>query len=133
MRGVMKNRKAVSPVLSNLLLTVVAVAAMSIAATAAYVISNNLHDSMGERFMVEDVWFKPGGEIALYIRNVGKVDVTVSSVYVNRVPAQVTPLKLEVGEHEWLNITCSWAPGNVYHIVVVTQRGTKVGDYYVAP
>jgi len=120
-------------VLSNLLLTVVAVAAMSIAATAAYVISDNLHNSMGERLLVEDVWFKPNDQIALYIRNVGKVDVNIASVYVNQTPMQFTSLRLEAGEHGWLNVTCSWVSGDVYHIVVATRRGTKVGDYYVAP
>lgn len=133
MRALLRSRRAVSPVLSNLLLTVIAVAAMSIAATAAYVISNNLHESMGERLMVEDVWFKPNDEIAIYVRNVGKVDMVVEAVYVDHASKPVNPLELKVGEHGWLNVTCSWTPGEAYHVSVVTRRGTRVADYYVAP
>jgi len=132
-RALLGSRRAVSPVLSSLLLAVVAVAAMSIAATATYVITNNLHDSMGERFIVEDVWFRPDGKIDIYVRNVGKVDITVGAVYVNHTSAQVSPLELKVGEHGWLNVTYSWASNSVYYITVVTRRGTKVADYYVAP
>jgi len=51
------NKRAITPVLSNLLLTVVAVAAMSIATTATYVITTNLRETMGERVIIEDVWF----------------------------------------------------------------------------
>lgn len=118
--------------LSSLLLTVVAVAAMSLAATAAYVISDNLHQRMGERLIVEDVWFKPGG-IGIYIRNVGKVAVSVSNVYVNSTNQPIITFTLDMGQHRWLNITYGWVSGSVYHILVSTGRGTHVADYYVAP
>ena len=83
MRKLLRNRRAITPVLSSLLLTVIAVAGMSIAITATYVITDQLHDSMGERLIIEDVWFTPG-QVSLYLRNVGKVSVEVVSVYVNR-------------------------------------------------
>ena len=74
----LKNRRAVTPVLSNVLLTIVAVAAMSLAASATYVITENMHQTMGERLIFEDVWFN-SEEILIYLRNVGKVPVTVSA------------------------------------------------------
>lgn len=127
------NKRAITPVLSNLLLMVVAVAAMSIAATATYVITNNLRETMGERIIVEDLWFNPStGKISVYLRNVGKVSVQVSKVYVNHTSQAFTPLILEVGEHGWLNITYSWIPNKVYYIDIVTARGTHVGGYYKA-
>lgn len=132
MKGLFKNKRGITPVLSSLLLTVVAVAAMSLAATAAYVISDNLHQTMGERFIVEDVWFKSGG-IGIYLRNVGKVAVSVSNVYVNSTSQSIIPFTLEIGQHKWLNITYSWASGSLCHIQVSTKRGTAVADYYVAP
>ena len=55
-----RSKKAITPVLSNILLLVIAVAGMSISITATYVITGNLRETMGERFIVEDVWFKPG-------------------------------------------------------------------------
>jgi len=51
-----RDRRAITPVLSNLLLMVVAVAAMSIATTATYVITTNLRETMSERLITEDVW-----------------------------------------------------------------------------
>ena len=132
MRNVVRNRRAITPVLSSLLLTVIAVAAMSLAATAAYVISDNLHQTMGERLVVEDVWFRTGG-ISIYLRNIGKTDISVSSVYVNFTSQSTTPLTLQMGKQGWLNLTYSWSSSKLYHINIVTARGTKVADYYVAP
>ena len=128
-----KNKKAVSPVLSNILLIVIAVSAMSIATTATYVITTNLRETMGERFTIEDVWFKPGNQIAIYIRNTGKVTVTIDAVYINGVPQQIAETTFEVGEHGWLNVTFAWLSNTAYHIELVSKRGTQVGDYYVAP
>ena len=132
MRGVLRNKRGVTPVLSNVLLTVVAVAAMSLAASATYVITDNMHQIMGERVIAEDVWFASDG-ISIYLRNVGKVAVEVSAVYVNFTSQSFTPLTLEVGEHGWLNVTFSWNAGSLHHISVVTSRGTKIVDYYKAP
>lgn len=130
---VFTDKRAITPVLSNLLLMVVAVAAMSIAATATYVITTNLRETMGERLVIEDVWFSSPNQISVYIRNVGKVDVRVSDVYINHTRQSSPTLKLEVGEHGWLNITYTWEPDNPYHLDVVTTRGTHVGGYYEAP
>ena len=132
MRKLSRNRMGITPVLSSLLLTVIAVAGMSIAITATYVITDGLHDNMGERLIVEDVWFAPG-EVSLYLRNVGKVSVKVDAVYVNRIDQSFETLELEQGEHGWLNVTCSWSTNSVYEIKVVTGRGTIVVDYYMSP
>ena len=113
---------------------VIAVAAMSIAITATYVITDNLHDTMGERFVVEDVWFTTNGEISIYLRNVGKVSIKIAAVYVDHTPQPLTSnLKLEENKHGWLNVTYSWSSNAVYHINIVTVRGTKVVDYYESP
>jgi len=118
--------------LSSLLLTVIAVAGMSIAITATYVITDQLHDSMGERLIIEDVWFTPA-QVSLYIRNVGKVSVEVVSVYVNRTDRSFTALELEEGSHGWLHASYTWRADSVYEIKVVTMRGANVADYYVSP
>jgi hypothetical protein len=131
-RKLSRNRRGVTPVLSSLLLTVIAVAGMSIAITATYVITDELHDSMGERLIVEDVWFT-SDQVSLYLRNVGKVSVDVVSVYVNRTDQSFTPLDLEEDNHGWLNVDYSWSADSVYEIKVVTGRGTNVVDYYVSP
>jgi len=130
-RRFLRNKLGVTPVLSNVLLTVVAVAAMSLAASATYVITDNMHQIMGERVIAEDMWFT-SDHISIYLRNTGKVAIEVSSVYVNFTSYSFTPLALEVGEHGWLNVTYDWKADTLYHINVVTSRGTKIVDYYKA-
>ena len=132
MRKLWRNRRGITPVLSSLLLTVIAVAGMSIAITATYVITDGLHDNMGERLIVEDVWFTTG-QISLYLRNVGKVSVKVAAVYVNRTDQSFTSLELEQNEHGWLTVNYGWSADSAYEIKVVTRRGTNVVDYYVSP
>lgn len=132
MRKLFGNRKGITPVLSNILLMVIAVAGMSIAMTATYVITNNLREVMGERFIVENVWFKVG-EVNLYVRNVGKVPIKMDAVYINHTAEAFVSLELERGDQGWLNVTYGWESGSVYYINVVTQRGTQVADYYESP
>jgi len=130
------NKKAITPVLSNLLLTVVAVAAMAIATTATYVITTNLRETMSERVIVEDTWFNNlTGSIHIYIRNVGKVAIDISGVYINNTPQSFnSPFHLELGEHCWLNVSgYVWTSGSLYYIDVVTRRGTHIAEYYKAP
>lgn len=135
LRRFFRDRRAITPVLSNLLLTVVAVAAMSIATTATYVITTNLRETMSERVVIEDLWFNPStGGISVYLRNVGKVAIHVSAVYVNHTSQSFTsPFSLEIGEHGWLNISYGWSSGSLYYVDIVTTRGTHVGGYYKAP
>jgi hypothetical protein len=126
------DKRAITPVLSNLLLTVVAVAAMAIATTATYVITSNLKDVMSERLIVEDLWFSSPNEISIYLYNIGKVSVHFSTVYINNTSFPAS-LNLEPSAHGWLNISFSWNSGNVYYVNLVTSRGTHVGGYYKAP
>ena len=74
-RRLFRNKRGITPVLSSLLLTVIAIAGMSLAITATYVITDGLHDNMGERVIVEDVWFD-SNQISVYVRNVGKVAIS---------------------------------------------------------
>lgn len=126
------NKKAITPVLSTVLLTVITVAGMSIAITATYVITGNLKETMGERFIVEDVWFRTG-IIAVYLRNTGKTATDIVAVYVNHESQSITSLHLEPLSHDWLNVTYDWSVNTVYHINVATSRGTQIADYYMSP
>lgn len=132
MRNILGNKRGLTPVLSTLLLMVIAVGAMAIAVAATYVITGNLHDNMGERFIVEDAWFSTG-KISFYLRNVGKVSIRIAAVYVNHTSQSFTSLELEEDSHGWLNVTYGWDSDSVYHVNIVTRRGTKVVDYYESP
>jgi len=130
-----RDKRAITPVLSNLLLTVVAVAAMALATTATYVITNNLRETMSERVIMEDLWFNNLNEgIDVYLRNVGQVAIQISGVYVNHtLQSFAGPFRLEIGEHMWLNISQNWISGSIYYVDIVTTRGTHIGDYFKAP
>jgi hypothetical protein len=131
----MRDKRAITPVLSSLLLTVVAVAAMAIATSATYVITTNLRENMSERVIVEDVWFNSATRTAdVYLHNVGKVAIHVSNVYINHTSQPFdTPFRLELNGHDWLNITYSWNSGDLCYIDIVTNRGTHIASYYKAP
>ena len=134
-RKFLHDRHAITPVLSNLLLTVVAVAAMALATTATYVITTNLRENMSERIIIEDLWFNNStNSVEVYLRNVGKVAVHVIAVYVNHT-SQVfnSPFNLEISAHDWLNIPYSWVSDGLYYVDIVTSRGFHVGGYYKAP
>ena len=134
-RRFLNDKRGVTPVLSTLLLTVVAVAVMTIATTATYVITNNLRDTMSERAAIEDVWFNNQTHtIDVYVRNIGKTAIQVTAVYVNHTSQDFTePFTLEIGQHTWLNIYEAWTSGSLYHIDMVSTRGTHVEEYSTAP
>jgi E3 ubiquitin-protein ligase DOA10 len=127
-----RNKKAITPVLSNILLLVIAVAGMSISITATYVITGNLRETMGERFIIEDVWFRQGA-ISVYLRNTGKTRINTAGIYVDYITQSFTTLQLDPLEHGWTNITFTWTPNTVYYLKVITSRGTQVADHYKSP
>ncbi|MGD0028209.1 MAG: hypothetical protein ABSC91_04630 [Candidatus Bathyarchaeia archaeon] len=131
---ILRDKRAITPVLSSLLLTVVAVAAMAIATSATYVITTNLRETMSERVIVEDVWFNNfTSSIDIYLRNVGEVAISISSVYVNHTSGYFAkPFRLEIGQQDWLNVSQSWIPNDILYIDVLTARGTHVASYYEA-
>ncbi len=132
--NILHDKRAVTSVLSNLLLTIVAVTAMAIATTATYVITTNLRENMSERIIIEDLWFSSSpDEIRIYVRNTGKVAIHISVIYINHTIRFRPLFSLEVGKHEWLNISQSCVSGSLYFIDIVTSRGTHGGGYYEAP
>jgi len=133
-RRLLRDKRAITPVLSSLLLTVVAVAAMAIATSATYVITTSLRENMSERVTVEDVWFRDATHIALYLGNIGKVAIHVSRVYINHTSEPFSsPFHLDLNGHGWLQIDYSWSPGDAYYVDIATSRGTHIASYYKAP
>ncbi len=130
-----KNKRAITPVLSHLLLTIVAVSVMSLATSATFIITTNLRETMGERLLVEDVWFDEGSSnVSIYVRNVGRVSIQVAAVYVNKVGQLFnSPFNLEINENDWLIVDYNWISGESYYIDLLTNRGTHIASYYKAP
>ena len=134
LKRLLHDKRAISAVLSHLLLTVVAVAIMSIATSATYVITTDLRQNMGERVAVEDVWFNSDTTtVDIYLDNVGKVDFEVEAVYINHVTQPFHNFALKVDEEGSLSIYFSdWTSGEVYYIDIVTSRGNHIADSYKA-
>lgn len=126
------DKRGITPVLSNVLLLVIAVAGMSISITATYVITGNLRETMGERLTIEDVWFTPDG-ISIYLLNTGKTRLSVEGVYVDYMQQTFTSLQLEPLQHGWTNITYAWTPDTAYYLKIITSRGTQLADHYKSP
>ncbi len=135
MKRFLRDKRAITPVLSHLLLTVVAVAVMSVATSATFVITANLRETMSERVIVEDVWFNSANHtINVYLHNVGKTSIQVSAVYINHVGRPFnSPFRLELNQHDWVSVGYSWISGDVYYIDIVTIRGLHVAGSYKAP
>jgi FlaG/FlaF family flagellin (archaellin) len=135
LKRLLHDKRGITPVLSSLLLTVIAVAGMAIATSATFVITTNLRDTMSERAVAEDVWFNNATRtVDVYLRNVGKVRIHISNVYVNHTSQLFdSPFSLELNDHDWLTIVYDWDSGDLYHIDIVTNRGTHIASYYRAP
>jgi len=128
------DKRAISAVLSHLLLTVVAVALMALATSATFVITTDLRQNMGERVAVEDVWFNSATKtVDMYLDNVGKVDIEIAAVYVNHASQPYPEFSLKVGEEGTLNVYfTSWKAGEVYYIDILTSRGNHIAANYKA-
>ena len=94
MKKLFKNKKAVSPVIATVLMILVTMAGMAI--LFGFVISYSdsykagVGSSVMESLTIEDIWLSPHSSIAynyytvqISVYNVGKVDSTITSVYVN--------------------------------------------------
>ena len=130
-----REKRAITPVLSSLLLTVIAVGGMAVATSATFIITSNLRETMSERVVAEDVWFNSATHtIGVYLNNVGKVNIHVLNVYVNHTSQSFnSPFNLEVDRSNWLSISCSWDSGNLYYVDIVTSRGTHIATVNEAP
>ena len=128
----LNNKRAITPVLSHLLLTIVAVSIMSLVTSATYIITTNLRETMGERLLVEDVWFNDDtGNLEVDIRNTGRVSIQIVAVYVNRVGQLFnSPFNLEIDECNWLIVDFDWISEETYYIDILTKRGTHFAGYY---
>lgn len=134
LKKLLRDKRAVSAVLSNLLLTVIAVALMSIATSATYVVTTNLRENMGERLIAEDVWFNSANStVDIYLHNIGKTNIEVQAIYIDHVSQTFNgQYRLEINGNCWLHIPFEWKEGQTYYFDIVTSRGNHVASYYKA-
>jgi len=87
----MKNTKGISPVVSDLLLATIVVAAFAIVYAATTGITTQMYNYFSDTFnritedlIIEEAYIKSGNEtVTLYIRNIGEITSKITSIYCN--------------------------------------------------
>jgi hypothetical protein len=140
MKQFLKSKKAVSPVVSAVIMILVATIGMSV--LFAFFVNYARDFQMGsgsavlESMVIEDVWFQ-NSDVTIWVYNVGKVNFTITSVYINDFLVQITSNAgtVDVKGHGELVVAPlpGMSPGNNVRYVfkLVTSRGSAVeGSYY---
>jgi flagellin-like protein len=149
MNRLLKNKKAVSPVIATVLMIMVTMAGMAI--LFGFVISYSdsykagIGSSVMESLTIEDIWISPPSvdplhTVQLSVYNVGKVDSTITSAYVNGLAlTKNDKIKLTesiiIGQH--LTIMLNWnqafGHGQHYTFRISTLSGSNFDIIYTAP
>jgi flagellin-like protein len=133
-----KNMKAISPVVSSIILIAVTVAVSIAVAAWMGALTFNF---AGTRYELEitKVEFPIRNIISLTINNVGTGRLEITGVYVNNEWQTITspqlPFSLDAGSVTVLNITYTWAP-QYNHQIKLAAYGDSYVHYYkdaVAP
>jgi len=141
-RKLSRNRKAVSPVLSTILLILIVVLGMSVAFGFFVSFVKDYQAGRGgsvmELISVEDVWFKPDHTtIEIWLYNYGKVEAKINAIYVNgmQLDFDPNPIQIPVGKHNNTVAypTNGWVNDAVYSFKLVTERGSAVEGEYRSP
>lgn len=125
-----KRNGGVESVIAALILVVIVVTAFGIAygAYSSWIGAQRQGSlpQMQERLSIEDVRFNSTTTAALFITNVGKVDLKVTSIEIDGTATQ-TNVTLMPGSSELVNATypTEFIPGETYAFRVMTDRGTS--------
>ncbi len=135
-------KKGISPVIAAVLLVIIAVAAGVLIWTwlAGFVQrAPTSQPALNERIKIDSVGVS-GNTVTIYVRNIGDVDVTISSAYVIDAVNGTTicsninaSVPIPVGGVQPVNVTCT-APltsGHPYIAKAVTTRGTEATYQFV--
>jgi flagellin-like protein len=142
-RKLLGNRKAISPVLSTILLILIVVLGMSVAFSYFVSFVRDYQAGRGGSVMelvsIENVWFNSTDQkaIEIWLYNYGKVEVKVNAVYVNgaQISFDPNPIQIPVGKHNCTVAypTNGWANDAVYDFKLVTERGSAFEGEYPSP
>jgi archaellum component FlaF (FlaF/FlaG flagellin family) len=82
--------------------------------------------SLKERLLIEDVEFLPGNKMCVTVFNFGDISLSIATVYINGIMLNPPPpSNLIVPNQSWPFVWAySWSDGGIYHVKVVTGRGT---------
>lgn len=146
MKKLLRDLKAVSPVLTTVLLILVIVLGMSMlfAYFTSYVADFQLGQgsSVMELIEIEDVWFRDEQKIRITLYNYGKVEIRVTSIYMDDKPVDflgelgdVNLVEIPVDGHGAIEVQPSdpLTESTSYRFKLVTDRGSVFEGEYVTP
>jgi len=149
-----RSKKAVSPVIANVLMVMAVFALGTILfawATSSFGMYQggagvwfiNRGDAMKERLVIEYVDFTGTFHqyMDIYVRNVGKMDLNLAAIYVNGTIASTVspslPKTVTVGNVQMLRVSLldpldPWGTGCLSAVMVATSRGNSATGTYAA-
>jgi len=135
MRRLFGSRRALSPVLSTVLMILVTIIGMSVLFGFFVNYAKDFQVGSGsavrESLVIEDVCFNGTRHAEVWVYNVGKIDLTVSAVYVDdKLVSSFAAVDVAVGEHEVLMLKSPFRAGDTYDLRIVTSRGSAYEGLY---
>ncbi|MFA5365205.1 MAG: hypothetical protein WC325_08510 [Candidatus Bathyarchaeia archaeon] len=135
-----RNKRGVSPVISAVIMMLVVMIGMSALFAFFVSYSKDFQEGSGsavlESMTLDDVWFTSPDATVIWVYNFGKVDLTISSVYIDSNAVTFTPADqtIAVGGHGKIVVyslaTNRFDTGNSYLFKIVTERGTSFEGVY---
>ena len=143
-----RSRRAISTIMANLTMLIIVVSLSSLlfvwatssfgaySGGAGYWFSSRSIANQ-ERVSIESAFFTGSShnQVTIYVRNVGTIPITVSSIYVNSTVYQFSTQVL-VGQASTLGpitlVGQTWAKGDVQSITLATLRGTTLTATWVS-
>jgi flagellin-like protein len=130
---ILKNKKALSPVVASIILIAVTVA-VSIA-VAAWMGALTFTFTATEQAQITDLDFVSGTPkyINVTIQNTGTSPVTINQAWVNGVSKTITSFTVDGNSVYYLSIQYDWVNGNNYEVKLVSSKGNTFLRTETAP
>lgn len=136
-RKLLRWRRAVSPIVADLLMVVITVAAfgLTMMSTNQWISlqRTNQMQMIKERLLLEDAWFISGGKVNLTVTNIGLIELKVQWVQINRDAVWEGSFSLDIGETKHFVVNLSWSANEEYVITIITDRGNQFEAVFVSP
>lgn len=141
------NRRAVSTVISTVLMTSLAITMGTIVVFwasqtlglyqgGASVFFIQRGEALKESFVIEDIWFYSNDKVNVTVRNVGAIEIKIVAIHINGTVYSTNPLPvtINVGQSVTIKLTLTtpYDTSKVYFFVVATERGNQVREFWKA-
>ena len=131
---ILKNKKALSPVVASIILIAVTVA-VSIA-VAAWMGALTFTFMGTEQLDIRNISWTPNSAFSITVYNTGTSPVTVTQIWVNNVDKTSNStigsgVSIPEGSSAQISVTYEYTNGTSYEITIVTSKGNRFSKTYV--